>query len=324
ASEIVRPSFDVSPLALRNSDQKKWHARVPGERAWYVKIDEIEAFPDYHLSDFMADALRAARRARAEKLLLDIRDNHGGSASFNAAVVNALSQSEYNKYGRLFVLTGRETFSAASMLMSSLERYTNAVFVGEPSGARPSHFGDPKKIQLPNSGLTLRVSTLAWRSWLAGDFRAYIETHIDAPPTATAYFAGRDPAIEAALAYAPPANAAAEMAELFDKNKIQAGVVRFLAWLNAPVDGTHDAVADLLAIGHHYLDAGELRLGRFMMVMARDYYPANADARAGLGRALELNGDAESARRRYEEALEIDSNNDAAKRGLARLAGEDA
>ena len=321
--EIKSASFPAVPLMLQKPEAVKWHARVPGERAWYIHVDEIEMFPEVLLSDFMADALRQAKRSRARKIILDLRQNHGGTASFNASIINALSQSEYNEYGRLYILIGRETFSAASMLVSAFEQFTNAIFVGEPPSARPSSFGDPRRIQLPNSGLTLRVSTLAWQSWLAGDFRPYIDAHIDAAPNANAYFAGRDPAIEAALDYTPPSSPAAQMRELFEKDKLQSGLVRFFGWLNAPVDGSHDAVDELVAFGHDYLDDGELQKGRFMMAMARDYYPGNADARAGLGRAMELNDDPESALRRYEEALDLDPTNQVARDGVARLSGDD-
>ncbi|MEM9529354.1 MAG: hypothetical protein AAGA23_00400, partial [Pseudomonadota bacterium] len=317
--EIVGPTFPSAPLARRHRDQSKWHAQVPGESAWYIKVDEIEQFPTVLLADFIADALAQARQAGARRLLLDLRDNHGGTSSFNPAIVNALGRSEFNQWGRLYVLVGRETLSAASRLMSALEQYTAVIFVGEPSGAQPSSFGDPRRIQLPNSGLTLRSSTLAWPSWLAGEFREYIETHLDAPVTSVDYFAGRDVAIEAALGYSPPASPVAQMAELFEKDKLQAGLLRFLGWLNAPVDGTHDAVGELLTYGHRYLDASELKKGRFMMVLARDFYPTSVNARTGLGRAMELNGDPESARERYQEALALDPDNVAAKGALKRL-----
>ena len=49
------------------------------------------------------------------------------------------------------------------MFTLDLEKHTNAIFVGEPAGARPNHYGDSRKIRLPNSGLTLRVSTLYWQ-----------------------------------------------------------------------------------------------------------------------------------------------------------------
>ena len=320
--KIVSASFEAPLLRRQNPDDLKWHERIAGERAWYIQLDEIEAFPEVLLSDFLAEALQQAKRARAKSILLDLRVNHGGTGSFNPSVINALAQSGYNEYGLLFVLTGRETFSAAASLMSAFEQYTNAIFVGEPAGARPSSYGDPQRIQLPNSNLTLRVSTIFWRSWLAGEFRPFIETHIDAPIRAADYFAGRDAAIEAALSYAPPVSIASQMAELFEKEKLQSGLLRFLTWLNSPSSNGHDAADDLIAYGHRYLDDGELRKGRFMMVMARDYYPTSASARAGLGRAMELIDDLESARRRYKEALELDPNNVMAKEGLARLAAK--
>ncbi len=299
---------------------RKIHHRVRGERAWYIRIDEIEAFPDYILADFMEEALAAASSARARRIILDLRRNQGGTASFKAAVINSLAQSRYNEFGKTYVLIGRETFSAATMLVNDFEQYTNAVLVGEGSAGRPSHYGDPKKLVLPNSGLTLRVSTIYWQSWLAGDFREFVETHVDAPPGATEFFAGRDGAIDAALGYTPPRGGiAAQMAELFDKGKLQSGIVRFLGWLNTPVREGHDAAADLVAAGYRYLDAGALRKGRFMMVMARDFYGANADAHAGLGHALELNGDAEAAMRHYEDALTLEPDNAVALAGLMRL-----
>lgn len=322
-TETVQAVFTRPPLAMRNKDQKKWHTRIPGEKAWYIKFDELEMFSSPLIADFMTETLRQAQRAGAEKVLLDLRDNHGGTASFNSSIINALSRSEYNEYGRLYVLVGRETFSAASMLMVAFEEYAHAVFVGEPSGARPTSYGDPMRVQLPNSGLTLRTSTLVWPSSFAGDFRPFIDAHVDAPPNAADYFSGEDPAIKAALAYSAPSTPAAQMAELFDKGKLQSGLIRFYSWLRSPIEGAReDAVDELIDYGHDYLDKGELQKGRFMMVMARDYFPTSAEARAGLGRAMELNDNLESAKERYEEALELDRRNRAAREGLARLSAQ--
>ena len=315
-SAEVRPAI-FSPIA---SGVKKIHHRIPGERAWYIRVDEIEAFPELILADFMAEALRAAKRARAQRVILDLRRNQGGTSSFNPAIINSLAQSDFNAVGKLYVLVGRETFSAATMLVNSFEQYANAVLVGEPSAGRPSHYGDPRRLVLPNSGLTLRSSTLYWQSWLAGDFRDYVDTHVDAAPMAIDYFNGEDAAIEAALSYEAPKGVANQMAALFDQGKMQSGLLRFLGWLNAPTKDGHDAVADLVAHGHRYFDEGELRKGRFMMVMARDYYGGNADAHAGLGRSMELHDEPELAKARYEHALTLDPDNAVALAGLARLA----
>lgn len=321
---IASVQKNVHPLTRQQRHEKRWFAQVPGEHALYIKMDEIEMFPETPTADFMAEALAEARRLNATRILLDLRENTGGSSSFNAAIVSAFAQSEFNEYGRLYVLTGRTTFSAASMLMVAFEEYVNAIFVGEPSGARPTSYGDPRRLRLPHSGLNLRVSTLVWPSSFAGDFRPFIETHIDAPPTAEDYFSGKDSALSAALAYTPPEGPAAQMAELFEKDKLQSGIIRFFTWLRSPLNESHEGAAvDLIEYGHAYLDDGEFQKGRFMMAMARDYFPANADARAGLGRALELNDDPESARARFHEALELDPDHQGAKDGLARLSAHE-
>jgi len=46
-----------------------------------------------------------------------------------------LRADKVNRTGRLFVLIGRETFSAAMGLSIELERQTKAIFVGEPTGS---------------------------------------------------------------------------------------------------------------------------------------------------------------------------------------------
>lgn len=43
-----------------------------------------------------------------------------------------------NWRGALFVIIGRNTFSAAQNSATLLDRHTHAVFVGEPTGSRPS------------------------------------------------------------------------------------------------------------------------------------------------------------------------------------------
>lgn len=318
--ETVKPQWETPPLSALNPGEKKWHARIPRQRAWYIRLNEIESFPDAPLTDFFTDAFSKARRSGAKKLILDLRHNQGGNGTNNTAIVNAIGRSRFNEYGRFYVLVGRETFSAAAMLINDFEQYTQVIFVGEPSGARPSHYGDPRRLVLPNSGLTLRVSTIYWQSWLAGDFRDALNTHLDAKPTATDFFAGHDSAIATALDYTPPPTPARQMAELFDKDKVQAGVTRYLGWINSPLSRPHDGAEELVAIGNDYLDAGDFRRGRYMMVMARDFYPTHADAFAGLGRALELDGDLESAGRQYERALNIDENNATALEGRDRLA----
>ena len=87
------------------------------------------------------------------------------------------------------------------MLISEIEKYTNAVFVGEPSASRGNHYGDSYRIVSPNSRVTLRVSSLYWQFWDPRDRRPWIAPSVPTSLTLADYQAGRDPALEAAIHY---------------------------------------------------------------------------------------------------------------------------
>ena len=89
------------------------------------------------------------------------------------------------------------------MLIDALENWSNPIFVGEPAASRGNVYGDSKKLVLPNSKVTLRVSTLYWQFWDPRDTRPWIAPQIAAPLTVEAYAAGRDPALEAIAHYVP-------------------------------------------------------------------------------------------------------------------------
>jgi hypothetical protein len=128
--------------------------------------------------------------------VLDLRHNGGGDGDRNRAIVRALLRSRFDERGRLFVITGRRTFSAAQMLICDLERWTSPIFVGEPSASRANHYGDSALLVLPNQRVTLRVSTLWWQ-WDPRDARPWIAVDLAAPLTVDTYRTGRDPALEA-------------------------------------------------------------------------------------------------------------------------------
>jgi hypothetical protein len=163
-----------------------------------MQMDEI-GDDDIPLAQFVVETLDLATTKNA-RLIIDVRNNFGGSGGLNRTLVTSLiGNDSLNRHDRTFVLIGRRTFSAAQMLVNELERYTHVTFVGEPTGSRPDHFGDPQKIRLEHSGLTLRVSRLHWSSYTAFDERD--STHPDFPVewTADAYFSGQDPALDFAL-----------------------------------------------------------------------------------------------------------------------------
>jgi hypothetical protein len=185
-------------LRHKHPDRKFWSEYVSDGNFVYMQMDEISD-DDVSMAEFVTSTLQTAIEHDA-RLLIDIRHNFGGSGGINKTLVMSIIQNnELNQYDRTFVLTGRRTFSAAQMLVNELEQYTRVTFVGEPTGSRPDHYGDPKKIRLEHSGLTLRVSRLHWSSYTAFDDREATHPDFLVGWTSDAYFAGRDPALDVAL-----------------------------------------------------------------------------------------------------------------------------
>jgi hypothetical protein len=85
------------------------------------------------------------------------------------------------------------------MLVTEFQKYSTAIFVGEPTASKGNHFGDSYRIVLPNSKVTFRVSTL-WHQYLdSRDKRNIIAPQIPVALTFQDYAAGRDAVLEAAL-----------------------------------------------------------------------------------------------------------------------------
>ena len=193
-------AFAEEPVPLRHKhpEKKFWTEYVSTENFVYVQMDEITD-DDISMAEFVDSCLRLAVEHNA-RLVIDIRNNFGGSGGINKTLVMSIIQNnELNQYDRTYVLIGRRTFSAAQMLVNELEQYTRVTFIGEPTGSRPDHFGDPKKIHLEHSGLTLRVSRLHWSSYTAFDEREATHPDFLTPWTSEAYFGGQDPALDLAL-----------------------------------------------------------------------------------------------------------------------------
>ena len=97
-------------------------------------------------------------------MIIDVRLNGGGNNELNRPIWHALLKSgRLNQKGRLWVIIGPKTFSAAMNFVDDMELNTNAMFVGEPTGETPNMWGDPVRLKLPNSGIVVQTSTLWWQ-----------------------------------------------------------------------------------------------------------------------------------------------------------------
>ena len=191
------------PLRDRFPGRSHWFMRIPGTRTFYARYLEVRDDEKQSVSQFADSLFAAMEAARADRLVLDVRGNLGGNGFLNRPLVQHVIRAErlWQPAG-LWALVDRGTFSAAVMLAADLESWTPTLFVGEKTGGHPNSYGDSRRILLPNSGLTVRVSSLYWQLTGPKDDRDGITPHIPVEMRFDDWCANRDPALETALATA--------------------------------------------------------------------------------------------------------------------------
>ena len=203
---LVPPSLpprDDGPLHLRNRDQRFWSERVEG--AIYVGYNQVQAsIPSTGelIATFAARVADEARRGDLD-IVVDMRHNPGGENGSYPPLRDMLFEIAASRPGSVTVIAGRSTFSAASQLLSELRAGAGDAIrvVGEPTGGAPNMFGDGRRIELPASGLTVSIATRSWTPNPA-DTGLTIEPDLAVPVRWADFAAGRDPALDAALAAA--------------------------------------------------------------------------------------------------------------------------
>jgi hypothetical protein len=167
---------------------------LPGnDRVIVLKYDIVRDSENCSLAGKFEAAFRSLDTNGAQGLVVDLRNNGGGDNRLNWPLIDGIkARPEINKPGRLFALVGRGTFSAAVHCAVYLERHTRCIFAGEPTGSSPNHFGDALDHELPNTKLTVRVSSLWWQESLPYDSRTAITPQLRVEYTAADYARGRD------------------------------------------------------------------------------------------------------------------------------------
>ncbi len=190
------------PLYLKNMGAKYWFQYLPESKTIYFQFNLIRNDEQESFAKFTERLFKFINEKTVEKLVIDLRWNNGGNTGLLPPLIHGLIKNEkINQRGKLFVITGRRTFSAAQNASTFIERETNAIFVGEPTGASPNFVGEEEPFQLPYSKSLVNVSNLYWQSSDPTDRRTWIAPLIYLPPTFKAYRENRDLVLEEILDY---------------------------------------------------------------------------------------------------------------------------
>jgi C-terminal processing protease CtpA/Prc len=143
---------------------------------------------------------RLALAPRTRRVIVDLRLNGGGDNTTYGPLVDLFASKQVNRRGKLYLLIGRATFSAAANFAAEIDRDTRAVFVGEPTGGGIETYGDTVPVLLPSLGWYVYVaSRYHERKRGPNDHRLAVAPDMLVELTSAQYFAGQDPVLERAL-----------------------------------------------------------------------------------------------------------------------------
>jgi hypothetical protein len=192
-----------TPLYLRNPDVHYWFEHLPQSRILYFQYNRSEGMKDGpSLADFGRELLEAAGRSDVEALVVDLRFNTGGNLDLATPLMKSLREKLSGK--RIFVITGRATFSAGISHAAQWKQW-GAKIVGEPVGDELDMWAEGGNVELPNSKLTVHYSN-GFHGYSKRDYperKPYfldldvdtLEPDVRVEPTWKDYVSGRDPAM---------------------------------------------------------------------------------------------------------------------------------
>jgi hypothetical protein len=190
-SASLVPLGDPTPLPFQHPEAPFWFSYLPDSQSVYVNFRSYQGLEEQTklLAEFIA-------QRPAKRLIVDMRWNGGGNYMHGREylISKFTFMPELNRTGRLFVITGRRTFSAGMTNVTDFRRETEAIIVGEPTGARPNGFQENHWFVLPVSQIRGSCATLRYRFQPFKDSSAVFPDHrID--PDWNLFRAGKDAAI---------------------------------------------------------------------------------------------------------------------------------
>lgn len=300
-------STNPKPIYLKDTQNNYWFEYLKDSKVVYVQFNATQNKSDESIAMFFKRIFDFVENNLVEKLVLDVRNNTGGNLQLNKPIITGLIRSKLNERGKFFVITGRRTFSAAQVLVNELEKYSNAIFVGEPTGSSPNLYGDPLIITLPNSKFPFRVATL-WHQTDPNDRRVFTAPEIYAAITPDDYRNNRDPVMNEILNYVPGSTFKDLTAEAATNKDIPAFIKKYRAFKSNSKNQYVNTETDINALGYSLLRERKNNEAIEVFKLNVEAYPNSANAYDSLAEAYLVSGNKDEAIKNYEKAVSINPN----------------
>jgi tetratricopeptide (TPR) repeat protein len=276
------------PLWISRDPEKVlwWFTVLPNSRTVYAQINQVRNGATETFADYTQRLLAAVDSVQADRLVLDLRLNRGGNGVLLRPLVSGiLKRPNVNERGKLLVLMGRSTWSAAQFLLDDLQKYADVTFVGEPSGSKGNHYGDSRRITLPNSSITVRAATIYWQAWLPNDQRRWTAPDVAAGLSFSDYVRNEDPVLTTALGFVARPRLSDEIRQAMAVGDTAAVRERFAAYRADTTHAYSDARLSLDSAAMHFLERSDYDRAIAILELAVMEYPDVPRAYANLSAA---------------------------------------
>ena len=201
-----------TPIYLRRPDDSYWSARL-GTDVLYVQLRRIRSVGAVSLPEFARSAVDAVESERIRYVVVDLRASPGGNSNLLFTFSRRLSRAIATD-GKVFVLIGPNTFSAAIITAARLKYYggVRTLLIGEDMADSGRFWSDGGRATLPNSHIVIsyarylqdwsngcsfaQLRVCYWVEFFHGVAAGELSPTIRIPETSAAYFAGRDTVME--------------------------------------------------------------------------------------------------------------------------------
>jgi hypothetical protein len=215
-SALISSEADL-PLSLRDFNNTFRRAWIDHGCTLFIQLKAIADAGRQRISDFLGATTDEMHRRPPCNIILDMRFNSGGDYTKAARFASQLPHFA-RPGGRIYLLTGPQTFSAAITTTAFVKQAagSRAIILGEPVGDRLTFYGEGNAGCLPHERLCLHYATgmhdyahrcddwdkCFWPNWIFSVQVKSLAPDETIKITFSDYTARRDPVFERAVALA--------------------------------------------------------------------------------------------------------------------------
>ena len=298
-----------TPLWQKEPASFRYMEYLPQNKTLYVRHSVTLNDGTKTIASFFNNMVDFIDKNDVERLVLDLRTNGGGNNTLNKPIITGIIKSrKINQKGKFFCITGRRTFSAAQNLVNELDRFTEVIFVGEPTSENVNFFGDTRTETLPNSKLQASLSWLWWQNMDPRDKRKATSPALAVDMNFSDYQNNVDPVMNVINTYDKQGGIDDQLKSLVEQGKFDEAVSMAAGYLKDPLHRyfKNELEAKINTYGYTLINQNKPDNANKVLKMNIQLFPESANAYDSYAESFMLMGKKEDAIKYFEIAIAKD------------------